>query len=562
MSGKIIAYSYIRFSTREQEKGDSLRRQMDKAKDYCKKRGWRLDDTLTLRDLGVSAFRGDNAFNGNLGVFLKAIDNGSVQPGSALVVESIDRISRQGIDEGYDICKQIIKAGVLLVTLSPEREFGIEAIKSLSKGALEIQLILERAAEESERKSERAHDTWVGKRKKSVENGHILTHRLPAWVQEVGGQLELIPAKALVVKKIFDLAIAGYGTMRIVTKLTAAKVEPLSGRKHWSRSYVALILGDRRAVGDYQPRNRQGEPDGAVIKEYYPAAVTEDEWTLASSVTAKQRRQPGRVGHHVNLFAGLLMNARHGDTYFACTRTWYGRQNRLLINLGAKEGRQPSYTFPLPCFEEAVLALLRELDPHAILNGDTPPDETTAINAEKARVEARIAELENGLREGGEVAAGLRALRVLEAQARDLGDQLSDARQRAAHPLSETWGEAQGLLAALATSPDPADARTRLRDALRGLIAEAWLLVVPLPSHDRLCALQIYFHTDDPKKQKRRDYLILHRPGRNNGTPARWWSKSLSAVSIDGDLDLRRPEHAKKVEETLKKVDTATLTDQ
>jgi DNA invertase Pin-like site-specific DNA recombinase len=97
---------------------------------------------LTLRDLGVSAFRGKNAAVGNFRTFLDAIKAGKVAPGSALIVESIDRISRQGIDEGYDLIKGILKANVLLVTLSPEREFDVSATKSLSKGALETQLIL------------------------------------------------------------------------------------------------------------------------------------------------------------------------------------------------------------------------------------------------------------------------------------------------------------------------------------------------------------------------------------------------------------------------------------
>ena len=136
------AYSYIRFSHPDQAAGDSLRRQTEKAEAYCRRRGWALDRTLTLRDLGVSAYRGKNALVGNLRTFLEAIDRGTVRPGSALIVESIDRISRQGIDEGYDLCKRILKAGIRLVTLTPEREFGPEAVRSLlaHAGALSQQV--------------------------------------------------------------------------------------------------------------------------------------------------------------------------------------------------------------------------------------------------------------------------------------------------------------------------------------------------------------------------------------------------------------------------------------
>src|SRR5438067_338266 len=115
---KTTCYSYIRFSNAAQREGDSLRRQTEKALAYCQRRGWVLDESLTLRDLGVSAFRGDNALVGNLRTFLDAVARGTVLPGSILLVESVDRISRQGIDDGYDLCKRILKAGVHIVTLS------------------------------------------------------------------------------------------------------------------------------------------------------------------------------------------------------------------------------------------------------------------------------------------------------------------------------------------------------------------------------------------------------------------------------------------------------------
>ena len=116
-----IVYSYIRFVQCPQfrPEGDSVRRQSERAAEYCQRRGWVLDETLTLRDLGVSAFKGSNAAVGNFRTFLDAVQEGRVVPGSVLLVESFDRISRQGIDEGYDLIKSILKAGVKIVTLSP-----------------------------------------------------------------------------------------------------------------------------------------------------------------------------------------------------------------------------------------------------------------------------------------------------------------------------------------------------------------------------------------------------------------------------------------------------------
>src|ERR1700747_3247772 len=88
-------YSYLRFSTPEQRKGDSLRRQTVAAEEYAKRHGLALDTELNLRDLGISAFRGNNVAVGALGAFLKAIRDGLVPKGSLLLVESLDRVSRQ-----------------------------------------------------------------------------------------------------------------------------------------------------------------------------------------------------------------------------------------------------------------------------------------------------------------------------------------------------------------------------------------------------------------------------------------------------------------------------------
>ncbi len=89
-----VAYSYIRFSTVEQIKGDSLRRQTTASAQYAAANGLELDTSLNAQDLGVSAFSGANFESGALGKFITAIDEGRVARGSYLLVESLDRLSR------------------------------------------------------------------------------------------------------------------------------------------------------------------------------------------------------------------------------------------------------------------------------------------------------------------------------------------------------------------------------------------------------------------------------------------------------------------------------------
>jgi hypothetical protein len=51
------AYSYIRFSSPEQAKGDSLRRQTEAALAWCEGNGASLDTSITFHDLGKKPFQ-------------------------------------------------------------------------------------------------------------------------------------------------------------------------------------------------------------------------------------------------------------------------------------------------------------------------------------------------------------------------------------------------------------------------------------------------------------------------------------------------------------------------
>ena len=64
------AYSYARFSTPEQERGDSERRQIEAARVYAEQHGFVLDESIVV-DRGVSAFAGKNVSEGALGEFIK-----------------------------------------------------------------------------------------------------------------------------------------------------------------------------------------------------------------------------------------------------------------------------------------------------------------------------------------------------------------------------------------------------------------------------------------------------------------------------------------------------------
>ena len=124
------AYSYVRFSTPEQAKGDSTRRQVSAAVEYCEKNGLHLDETLQIADRGISAFRGKNAKSGGLSRFLDACRSGEVKTGSVLIVESLDRISRDQILPALGVLTEILNLGIVLVTLKDGKTYTAGSVNA------------------------------------------------------------------------------------------------------------------------------------------------------------------------------------------------------------------------------------------------------------------------------------------------------------------------------------------------------------------------------------------------------------------------------------------------
>ena len=327
-----VAFSYIRFSHPQQAKGDSLRRQAEAATDWCRRHGVTLDTTTTLHDLGKSAFakprkgRGaddpmatfiepENLVNPDrraLAGFQALIKQRKIPRGAYLIIENLDRLSRDDVVPATHLLTGILLAGVRIVQLKPAEQVLTD--KSDGYAIMMAVMELSRGHGESAMKSERIDAAWRDKMRRGRENGETITRRLPAWIEEVGGERRLIPTHAAVVRTIFEWAAAGYGLSSIVKRLTDEGVPSFGKSGKWVRSYVAHILKDRRAIGELQPRTRYGrEDDGPPIANYFPCAVSEEMWLAARAGAAVRRHKPGRMmKNRVNIFSRLLMYARDG----------------------------------------------------------------------------------------------------------------------------------------------------------------------------------------------------------------------------------------------------------
>ncbi|MFT6910372.1 MAG: DNA invertase Pin-like site-specific DNA recombinase, partial [Oleiphilaceae bacterium] len=109
------AYLYSRCSTLRQEDGDSLDRQKIIGDKFIKDHGLELADAI--EDIGKSSFHGVNREeNSGLSIFLNACrgTDRKIKEGSTLVIEKIDRLSRQGINEGQKLLLELVELKINL----------------------------------------------------------------------------------------------------------------------------------------------------------------------------------------------------------------------------------------------------------------------------------------------------------------------------------------------------------------------------------------------------------------------------------------------------------------
>src|SRR5262249_19966329 len=102
--------------------------------------------------------------------------------------------------------REILKAGIIVATLSAEREYTAASLRELV-GVIEPLIIMSRANEESEIKSRRLREKWEALRAKRQVYGTV-----PAWLRvRENRTLEVIEEHAAKVRQIFAWVLEGRG---------------------------------------------------------------------------------------------------------------------------------------------------------------------------------------------------------------------------------------------------------------------------------------------------------------------------------------------------------------
>lgn len=499
-------YSYLRFSRPEQMRGDSQRRQLEKARAWAARNKLTLDETLDLKDQGVSAFRGKNVREGALALFLNAVKDGHVKPGDYLVLENLDRLSRDDVLlKALPIVQGIIAEGVSIVTLDPERVYSPLTVKDIGP-LIEMLLSLFLANEESRKKAERVSQAWASKRARA--GTHKLTARCPQWLRlaDNRGTFELIPDRVEVVRRIFRMAADGAGYVAITKRLNADGVPTFGNGKrvgqHWRPSSVKKVLASRAVLGEYQPhRMRDGKrvPTGDPLPEYFPPVVPEADFYAARAGKGLRAGRGGRNGAKVtNLFTGLLKDARDGSSLVLVEKG----NGPCLVSSAARDGDTAGgavyMSFPYPPLEQALLVWGYDLSLDAVVPRKATDVEDRLHKAEGrvADLEARLAKVKAKLKTAGDLDALLDAAVELEAERAAAKAEVERLRAEQAAPEADAVGGLKRLIGEVKRAKGGAlySLRLRLRQLLARVVQDIVVLVVQV-NRDRVALLDVKLKT-------------------------------------------------------------------
>jgi DNA invertase Pin-like site-specific DNA recombinase len=409
----VKVFSYVRFSSDEQKLGDSERRQVEAADAWVKRKGLTL--TALKPDRGLSGYHGAHRKKGYLGLFLADVESGKVSPGSILLVENIDRLGREGPAEMLqEVIFKLWKRNITLQTVSPEETYPPGCAHD-PKFVVLI-LYLQRAWDESDRKSKLARANWTEKQKRAQKKV-VLTAYCPAWLKvtawrdsgdrKVADKLEVIPEAAKAIQFIFDMKLKGVGFGVIAKRLNAEfswrppKRRSSNRTEGWRESYIAKIVANPAVAGIYQPYNKTktgtrvkvGEP----IPGFYPIVIKLQQFELLRRMlsvnTANGKRSHGgRTAKARNLFVSIAVCGYCGGPLAYADKGSLRGGQWLMCDTGRRGAGCARHTIRYEEVENLILRMCHDIKPEEVL--PNPSEQVAKVAELRQRIAGKDVELE------------------------------------------------------------------------------------------------------------------------------------------------------------------------
>lgn len=302
------AIIYARFSSAEQSKGYSLERQQNLGTQFATEQGWLVEKSIS--DEGRSAFHGANRLEGSALHQFELEARNNLHRGKVLVVENIDRLSRQGAKAAAQLIWALNECGIDVATFHDKHVYKAGS-ESEMIDLFKVIILAQQAHDESDKKSKRTAASWQSRFKRiAAGEKNMPMPNQPLWVDRVDDEYVLNPHRVKVLNQIYDLYIDGVGIHRIVTVLHEQQEpswtppEQRRGNNGWFYSYIYRLLTKRTVLGEYVTH------DGKIVAtDFYPQAISAEKWNRAQAALAmrKGNQKKDKKWTNRNLLLGIVV---------------------------------------------------------------------------------------------------------------------------------------------------------------------------------------------------------------------------------------------------------------
>jgi DNA invertase Pin-like site-specific DNA recombinase len=448
-------YSYERVSLPQQALGRGLGRQSDAALAWASSRGLSLDSRLQLSDAGRSASKGEHLTKGALGRFLQLAQAGQLGDAPILLVEAIDRLSRQEpLDAIETILTGLVGSGVRIVTLEDGAEYSRETLRSDPTKLLVLVVKMQAAYEYSARLGMRMRDSWSGVRDK-IRNGIVSRPRqfCPFWCDWSPEHGYRHNAHATTVRQALEM-LQDRGSYAAARDLNQQGLLMANG-KPWTHSIIRRLAANPAVYGAVQLHTRAGKPT-EVHEGILPPLVTKEFCDqLRSAMSRRAYGKPtGRTG--TTNWIGQAMTTCVCGTRVGMTVSGPKRYRQSYLRCRERESNGTGCKMRGVKLENATAHLLTRFEPEqlqGLIAACSQEDGTHAKRLAVCRAEQQHNELLQqqanaakaftaAARAGVDLTTVLTLQADLEREVQAAGQQLDDARQALAQLEAMRSGEA------------------------------------------------------------------------------------------------------------------------
>jgi DNA invertase Pin-like site-specific DNA recombinase len=240
-----------------------------------------------------------------------------------LLVESLDRLSRERPFKAAHQLEEILAGGVKVVTLCDGKTFDENSLDNIGD-VIKAICSMAIAHEEVARKSKRIKESWVGRYEKA-KSGEIISRNLPAWLEMKNGRPVKRSKVVVHIRRIYELAASGVPKTEIARILNREKVPTLNdlkGRKQKAKTYwqdvsIGKLLTGKAVLGTL--KTVHGD-----VENYYPAIIDPPLRAKVLRICRTHKSNRGRqTDNYTNLLRKIGFDCQTGDPIY-CTQTRTG----------------------------------------------------------------------------------------------------------------------------------------------------------------------------------------------------------------------------------------------